>query len=55
VTSPDGTLTLTRGAFRNEEQLARTVAHEQFYMGHLRSGMPYPKTLATAETYETPA
>jgi hypothetical protein len=55
VTSPNGTVTLTRAAFRNEEQLARTLAHEQFHVGQLQSGMPYPKTLAAAQAYETPA
>jgi hypothetical protein len=43
-TSPNGTVVLTRDAFRNEEQLARTLAHETFHVGQIRSGMGYPTT-----------
>lgn len=38
-TSPTETITLTRDAFRNEEQLARTLKHERFHVDHIRSGM----------------
>jgi hypothetical protein len=42
ITSPDGKITLTRDAFVNEEQLARTLAHERFHLDDIRSGLSVP-------------
>jgi hypothetical protein len=41
-TAPDGTISLYRGAFDNEETLAKTLMHEQFHVGQLAEGMDYP-------------
>ncbi|WP_189080306.1 WXG100 family type VII secretion target [Mangrovihabitans endophyticus] len=43
ITTPDGRVTLTRDAFVNEEQLARTLAHERFHVEEIRSGMVVPR------------
>ncbi|GID93415.1 hypothetical protein Adi01nite_28270 [Amorphoplanes digitatis] len=42
VTMPDGEIKLARDAFKNEEQLARTLAHERFHLDELRSGKGFP-------------
>ncbi|RSM51828.1 hypothetical protein DMB66_41085 [Actinoplanes sp. ATCC 53533] len=42
ITTPDGRITLTRDAFVDEEQLARTLAHERFHLEEIRSGLPVP-------------
>jgi hypothetical protein len=55
VTGPDGTVHLTRDAFRDEETLARTLYHERFHVDQLRQGLRYPRTEAEAEPYERAA
>ncbi|WP_051367190.1 WXG100 family type VII secretion target [Hamadaea tsunoensis] len=52
VTLPDGKILLLRDAFMDEEQLARTLAHERFHLDDIRSGKPYPKTDAEREPWE---
>jgi hypothetical protein len=42
VTTPDGRIILTRDAFVDEEQLARTLAHERFHLDDIRSGLQVP-------------
>ncbi|WP_250036085.1 hypothetical protein [Paractinoplanes maris] len=42
VTMPDGEIKLARDAFMNEEQLARTLAHERFHLDELREGKDFP-------------
>jgi hypothetical protein len=52
ITTPDGRITLTRDAFIDEEQLARTLAHERFHLEEIRSGgqVPYnPRKLRAWE------
>jgi RHS repeat-associated protein len=56
ITAPDETITLGRGAFADEEQLARTLAHERYHVvNQLRAGWPYPATRAAAAPYEEAA
>ena len=56
ITAPDQTITLTRGAFANEEQLARTLVHERYHVvDQLRAGMQYPSSRAAARLYEDAA
>jgi RHS repeat-associated protein len=55
VTLPNQTIHLTRAAFRSEELLARTLAHEMFHVGQIRSGMPYPKVGENTARWEEPA
>lgn len=54
-TGPDGTITLTRSAFTNEEQLARTLFHERFHVDQIRGGMGYPTSRAAAGPWEDAA
>jgi RHS repeat-associated protein len=54
-TAPNGTVTLTRDAFKSEEELARTLAHETFHVGQLRSGMGYPTTYDAGNAWESAA
>jgi uncharacterized protein YukE len=54
-TAPDGSITLYRGAFANEEQLAKTLFHEQFHVGQLQAGMPYPASYNAASAWEQAA
>jgi RHS repeat-associated protein len=54
-TSSKGEVTLTRDAFRNEEQLARTLAHERFHVDQIRSGMGYPTTYDAGNAWESAA
>ncbi|MEV6631744.1 LamG-like jellyroll fold domain-containing protein [Actinoplanes sp. NPDC051470] len=54
-TAPNQRVTLTRAAFRNEEQLARTLKHERFHVDQLRSGMGYPEKYDTYNAWETAA
>ena len=54
-TAPNGTITLTRSAFANEEQLARTLYHERFHVDQIRSGMGYPTSRAAAGPWEDAA
>jgi len=42
TTAADQSITLGRGAFASEEQLAKTLVHEQFHVAQLQGGMPYP-------------
>lgn len=55
ITGPDGTVYLTRAAFRNEEELARTLEHERFHVQQVRDGMPYPKVGEDTDAWEAPA
>ena len=43
-TAPNQCVTLCRGAFESEEQLAKTLVHERVHVEDLRAGMPYPST-----------
>jgi hypothetical protein len=54
-TAPNGTVTLTRSAFVNEEQLARTLAHERYHVDQIRGGMGYPKDYDSGNAWETAA
>ncbi|GEM_PF-5084263 len=54
-TASDGTITLTRSAFSNEEQLARTLAHERFHVDQIRSGMGYPTNYDAGNAWEQAA
>jgi hypothetical protein len=54
-TAPDQSITLTRDAFRNEQQLARTLAHERFHVDQIRGGMGYPKTYDAGNAWEEAA
>lgn len=55
VTSPKKVITFTRDAFRNEEQLARTIYHEQYHVNQIESGMGYPETRQEAGPWEQDA
>jgi uncharacterized protein YukE len=52
VTMPDGEIKLARDAFMDEEQLARTLAHERFHLDELRSGLPFPWSEGARKAYE---
>ncbi|MHA6764877.1 hypothetical protein [Streptacidiphilus sp. PAMC 29251] len=52
ITKPDKTVQLARGAFQNEETLAKTLAHEQFHVNELNAGMPYPTSAEEAIPFE---
>jgi uncharacterized protein YukE len=52
ITTPDGKITLTRDAFVDEEQLARTLAHERFHLGEIRSGLRVPRMPAAIAEWE---
>jgi hypothetical protein len=52
ITTPDGKITLTRDAFSNEEQLARTLAHERFHLDDIRSGLSVPRHPAGIAMWE---
>jgi hypothetical protein len=54
-TSPDKSVTLYRNAFANEEQLARTLAHERFHVHQIDSGMGYPTTYDAGNKWEQAA
>jgi uncharacterized protein YaeQ len=54
-TGSNQTISLARPAFTNEEQLARTLAHEKFHVEQLRSGMGYPTEYDSANIWETAA
>lgn len=50
------TITLTREAFANEEQLARTLAHERFHVvEQLRRGITYPSEYDAFSKWERAA
>ncbi|MFD0524469.1 hypothetical protein [Paractinoplanes durhamensis] len=55
ATMPDGEIKLARDAFMDEEQLARTLAHERFHLDELRQGLPFPWTEAARRAYEARA
>lgn len=55
ATMPDGEIKLARDAFMDEEQLARTLAHERFHLGELRNGLPFPWTEEARKAYEARA
>jgi uncharacterized protein YukE len=55
ATMPDGQIRLARDAFGDEEQLARTIAHEKFHLDELRRGMPFPWDEAERQAYEARA
>jgi hypothetical protein len=55
ATMPDGQLKLARDAFAEEEQLARTIAHERFHLDELRRGMAFPWDEAERKAYEARA
>jgi uncharacterized protein YukE len=52
ITASDGTVTLTRDAFVNEEQLARTLAHERFHVEEIRSGLQVPYSPRALRAWE---
>jgi hypothetical protein len=52
ATLPDGQITLARDAFLDEEQLARTLAHERFHLDELRRGMEFPWEESARIAYE---
>jgi uncharacterized protein YukE len=52
ITTPDGRITLTRDAFVDEEQLARTLAHERFHLEEIRSGLRVPRRPAAIAEWE---
>jgi hypothetical protein len=57
-TAPNQRITLYRGAFENEEQLAKTLVHERYHVGQLQAGMPYPDPSSSydaASSWETEA
>ncbi|MFJ6438288.1 RHS repeat-associated core domain-containing protein [Streptomyces sp. NPDC091416] len=54
-TSPQSVITLTREAFKNEQQLARTLAHERFHVDQIRKGMGYPKDYDSGNAWESAA
>ncbi|MFI5792545.1 RHS repeat domain-containing protein [Streptomyces sp. NPDC051677] len=54
-TAPNRRVTLTRDAFRSEEQLARTLVHERKHVEDLRNGAPYPKDYDAGNIWETEA
>ncbi len=51
-TASNGCVTLCRGAFESEEQLAKTLVHERVHVEDLRGGMPYPSTYDAASAAE---
>jgi hypothetical protein len=55
VTMPNGEIKLARDAFMNEEQLARTLAHERFHLDELRDGRGFPWEEAARAAYESRA
>ncbi|GAA1643102.1 WXG100 family type VII secretion target [Actinoplanes couchii] len=55
VTMPNGDIKLARDAFMDEEQPARTLAHERFHLDELRGGMDFPWKEADRAAYEVRA
>lgn len=55
VTDSRQRVSLTRDAFANEQEMARTLYHERFHVGQLRRGMPYPRTDAEVAAMEREA
>lgn len=54
-TAPDQSITLYRGAFQDEEQLAKTLVHEQWHVAQLQAGLPYPASYDAASAAEVEA
>ena len=54
-TAPDQSITLYRGAFENEQQLAMTLVHEQYHVEQLQEGMPYPDSYQAGSSWEAAA
>lgn len=54
-TAPNQSITLYRGAFENEEELAKTLVHEQYHVADLQAGMPYPATYDAGSAWEQAA
>jgi hypothetical protein len=54
-TAPDGSITLYRGAFENEQQLAQTLIHEQYHVADLQAGLPYPTTYDAGSAWQQAA
>jgi hypothetical protein len=52
VTYPGQTVLLRRAAFRSEELLARTLAHERYHVEDLRQGGVFPKNAEEAQPWE---
>nr|WP_240940143.1 hypothetical protein [Planosporangium flavigriseum] len=52
ITTPDGKVILTRDAFADEEQLARTLAHERFHLEDIRKGLRVPTTRKELRDWE---
>jgi hypothetical protein len=52
VTTPDGRIILTRDAFSDEEQLARTLAHERFHLEDIRKGLRVPAMRKQLDEWE---
>lgn len=42
-------------AFDNEEELAKTLVHEQYHVTQLQAGMPYPESYDPTSAAETEA
>jgi hypothetical protein len=55
VTDSRQRISLTRDAFANEQEMARTLYHERFHVGQLRGGTPYPRTDAEVASMEREA
>jgi uncharacterized protein YukE len=55
ITRANGTIILTRDAFLDEEQLARTLAHERFHLDEIRQGLAYPRTDPEKDLWEARA
>ncbi|MER6363582.1 RHS repeat-associated core domain-containing protein [Kitasatospora sp. NPDC001527] len=54
-TAPNQQVTLYSPAFKNEEQLAKTLVHEKYHVDDLRGGMPYPSTYDAQHSFELAA
>jgi hypothetical protein len=54
-TASDESITLYRGAFENEQQLAQTLIHEQYHVADLQAGLPYPTTYDAGSVWEQAA
>ncbi len=55
ITTPDRRVILTRDAFINEEQLARTLAHERFHLEEIRRGLTVPRNKRKLALWEARA
>lgn len=54
-TAPDQSITLYRGAFQDEEQLAKTLVHEQWHVARLQACLAYPATYGPLSAAEIEA